>query len=37
MCKFSIIENKIRVEEELLKPKNSNEWFDTILSRMQVL
>ena len=37
MCKFSIIANKIRVEEELLKPKNSNEWFDTIFSRMQVL
>jgi hypothetical protein len=37
MCKFSIIENKIRVEEELLKPKNSNEWFDTIFSRMQVM
>jgi hypothetical protein len=37
MCKFSIIENKMRVEEELLKPKNSNEWFDTIYSRMQIL
>lgn len=37
MCKFSIVENKMRVEEELLKPKNSNEWFDTILSRMQVI
>ncbi len=28
-CKFSI-KNKIRVEEELTKPKNSNEWFDII-------
>jgi hypothetical protein len=37
MCKFSIIENKIRAEEELMKPKNSNEWFDTIFSRMQVI
>jgi len=37
MCKFSIIERKIRIEEELLKPKNSNEWFDTIFSRMQIL
>jgi hypothetical protein len=37
MCKFSIIETKIRTEEELLKPKNSNEWFDTIFSRMRVI
>jgi len=37
MCKFSIIEKKMHVEEELLKPKNSNEWFDTIFSRMQVI
>jgi hypothetical protein len=33
-CKFSIIEQKIKTEEELVKPKNSNEWFDTIFSRI---
>ena len=31
MCKFSIIENKFRTEEEIMKPKNSNDWFDTIV------
>ena len=31
MCKFSIIENKFRTEEEIMKPKNSNDWFDKIV------
>jgi len=33
-CKFSIIEKKIKIEEELVKPKNSNEWIDIIQSNM---
>ena len=30
MCKFSIMNNKLRTEEEIVKPKSSNEWFSTI-------
>lgn len=30
-CKFSILENKFRTEEEIVKPKNSNDWFHVIV------
>ena len=33
-CKFSIIDKKIRTEEELIKPKSSNEWLDIIQSNL---
>ena len=34
MCKFSIIEKKIKIEEELIKPKSSNEWNDIIQANL---
>lgn len=34
MCKFSIMEKKIKIEEELVKPKNSNEWVDIIQANL---
>ena len=34
MCKFSILEKKIKIEEELVKPKNSNEWNDIIQANL---
>jgi len=35
MCKFSVINQKLRTEEEIVKPKSSNEWFSTILGKTQ--
>ena len=33
-CAFKIIESRLKAEDEITLPKNSNEWFDTILSRL---
>jgi len=30
-CAFKVVESKIKAEEEIVLPKNSNEWFDTIM------
>ena len=30
-CKFSVMDQRLNAEEELVKPKNSNEWYDSIL------
>jgi hypothetical protein len=35
MCKFSIIENKFRTEEEIMKPKNSNDWVAVIVPKFR--
>lgn len=35
MCRFSIIDKKIKTEEELVKPKNSNEWVDIIQANLK--
>lgn len=34
-CKFSILNNKISTEEELVKPKNSNDWIEIIHSNLK--
>jgi hypothetical protein len=31
-CDFSIIEERLKNEEELMKPKDSNMWYDTIMA-----
>lgn len=31
-CDFSIIEERLKNEEDLVKPKDSNMWYDTVLS-----
>jgi len=33
MCKFSIIESRLKTENELVTPKNSNNWYDIIMMR----
>jgi hypothetical protein len=33
MCKFSISNQKLRTEDEIVKPKNSNEWFSEIVNK----
>jgi hypothetical protein len=32
-CAFKVVESRIKAEDEIVLPKNSNEWFDTIMSR----
>ena len=34
MCKFSIINNKLRTESEIVKPKSSNEWFSIVIDKI---
>ena len=34
-CKFNIIESNIRDEEDLIKPKSSNEWFETVWNNLR--
>lgn len=33
MCKYSISNQKLRTEDEIVKPKNSNEWFSEIIHK----
>jgi len=33
-CAFKVVEKRMKTEDEIVLPKNSNEWFDTILSRL---
>jgi hypothetical protein len=35
-CAFSasIVDKRLKTEEEIIVPKNSNEWFDTIMARI---
>jgi len=33
-CKFSLSNQKLRTEEEIVKPKSSNDWFTAVLSRV---
>lgn len=33
-CKFSISNNKLRTEEEIVKPKSSNEYFPDVMSHI---
>lgn len=33
-CSFKILEERLRAENDIILPKNSNEWFDTIFSRV---
>lgn len=33
MCKFSIIESRLKTESEILLPKKSNDWFDIVTGR----
>ena len=34
MCKFSVINNKLRTEAEIVKPKSSNEWFSIVMDKI---
>jgi hypothetical protein len=33
MCKFSVINKKLRTEDEIVKPKSSNDWYTKILAK----
>jgi len=33
-CKFSIVESRLKTENEIVVPKKSNEWYETVMSRM---
>ena len=33
-CDFAIIEEKMKTEEELIAPKNSNDWFHEVWSKL---
>ena len=34
MCKFSVINNKLRTEDEIVKPKSSNEWVSIVIENL---
>jgi hypothetical protein len=36
-CKFSIIEEKLNTEREIVLPKSSNDWFEIIYSRFTTI
>lgn len=33
-CAFKVVDTRLKAEEELVLPKSANEWFDTILQRL---
>lgn len=34
MCKFSIVQSRLKTEDEIILPKSSNNWHDTIMKKI---